>query len=353
MTFGNNLLFFFSALGAFNGLLAGLYFVFFSAKKNLSNYFLGAMLIVLSIRAGKSVAYFFDHDLPRTVLQFGLTACVFIGPFLYFFVETEMRQVRELPKPWGIQLAAWLIIILAIGLPLPYANFPMLWTHYIIPAIYLQWGVYIGLSVVAIKPLFTKIRHRVVLKPFEKWILTIVVTVFLIFAAYVWSIANITKGSYITGPLYFSLAIYLVICILLYRKKANDLSSFGGQKYGDKKLNEDETQQIVGALQKAMREKELFRNASLKVGDLAREINVPSHQLSRILNDTLQKNFTLFVNEYRIDAACKMLSYRTDITIEGIGDEVGFNSKSTFFAAFKKIKGLTPSAYMQQTTPDS
>jgi AraC-like DNA-binding protein len=352
MTFGNNLLFFFSALGAFNGLIAGTYFLCFTTKKNLSNYFLGALLMALSIRIGKSVAYFFDYSVPRTILQIGLTACLFIGPFLYFFVKTEMEQVRKLPVSWSMQLLAWLAVILVTGLVFPYEHFPQLWTSYIIPAIYLQWGIYIGLTVILVKPLFKKIRAKEKLKPFEKWILTICATIFLIFTAYVWAFANITKGSYITGPLYFSLITYLVIFILLYRKKANDLSSLAGQKYGDKKLDEDEAQQIVAKLQKVMNGKELFRNPNLKVGDLAREINIPSHQLSRILNDSLQKNFTLFVNEYRVNAACKMLSYQTNFTIEAVGVEVGFNSKSTFFAAFKKIKGLTPNAYIRETTPD-
>lgn len=354
MTFGNNLLFFFSALGAFNSLIIGIYFVCFTAKmKKLSNYFLGALLIALSIRIGKSVAYFFDYDTPRTILQTGLTACLFIGPFLYFFVKTEMKQVRKLPVSWGMQLAAWFTVIMITGLVFPYENFPHLWTNYIIPAIYLQWGIYIGFTATLVKPLFKKIRSREKLKPFEKWILTVCATIFLIFTAYIWAFTGITKGSYITGPLYFSLVTYLVIFILLYRKKANDLSSFSGQKYGDKKLNEEEAEQIVATLQKVMIEKELFRNPNLKVGDLAREIKIPSHQLSRILNDSLQKNFTLFVNEYRVNAACKMLSYQTNLTIEAIGDEVGFNSKSTFFVAFKKIKGLTPSAYIRKTTPDS
>ncbi len=347
MTFGNNLLFFFSALGAFNGLIVGTYFLCFTTKKNLSNYLLGALLIVLSVRVGKSVAYFFDYNLPRTILQIGLTACLFIGPFLYFFVSTEMKQIRKLPVSWGIQLVAWLVAVLAIGLAFPYTNSPLLWTGYIIPAIYLQWGVYIGLTVVSVKSLFTKIGRREKLKPFEKWILTICATIVMIFAAYVWAYTGITKGSYISGPLYFSVITYLVIFILLYRKKANDLSSFANQKYGDRKLDEHETQQIVARLQTIMSEKEPFRNPNLKVYDLAREINIPGHQLSRILNDNLQKNFTLFVNEYRVDAACRMLSYQTNFTIEGIGMEVGFNSKSTFFAAFKKIKGVTPNAYLK------
>ena len=352
MTFGNNLLFFFSALGAFNGLIVGTYFLCFTAKKTLSNYFLGALLIALSIRIGKSVAYFFDYNLPKTILQLGLTACLFIGPFLYFFVKTEMQQVRKLRVSWSMQLAGWLAAILVTGLAFPYVRLPQLWTSYIIPAIYLQWGIYIGLTMALVKPLFKKIRSKEKLKPFEKWILTICATIFSIFTAYVWAYANITKGSYIIGPLYFSMVTYLVIFILLYRKKANDLSSLAGQKYGDKKLDEDEAQRIVAGLQKLMNEQELFRNPNLKVGDLAREINIPSHQLSRILNDSLQKNFTLFVNEYRVNAACKMLLHQTNFTIEAIGDEVGFNSKSTFFAAFKKIKGLTPNAYMRETTPD-
>lgn len=352
MTLGNNLLFFFSALGAFNALIIGIYYLCFTAKKNLSNYLLGALLIVLSIRVGKSVAYFFDYNIPRIILQIGLTACLFIGPFLYFYVKTEMQQIRKLPLSWKLQLTGWLAVILIVGLSFPYAAFPYAWTHYIIPAIYLQWGIYIGLTITSLHPLFKKIRTREQLKPFEKWVLAICTTISLIFIAYVWAILRITKGSYITGPLYFSLVTYLAICILLYRKKANDLSSFTGQKYGDKKLNEDEAVQVIARLQTAMNEKELFRNPNLKVGDLAREVNIPTHQLSRILNDSLQKNFTLFVNEYRVNAACKMLSRQTNFTIEAVGDEVGFNSKSTFFATFKKIKGLTPNAFVKETTPD-
>ena len=68
-----------------------------------------------------------------------------------------------------------------------------------------------------------------------------------------------------------------------------------------------------------MTEKELFKNPNLKVNDLAREINVPGHQLSQLLNDNIQKNFTLFVNEYRINEACKILSGNTNLTIDAIG----------------------------------
>ncbi|MEA5428776.1 helix-turn-helix domain-containing protein [Arcicella lustrica] len=352
MSFGDKVLFFFSTLGAFNGLIIGIYYIFFSSKKYLSNYFLGALLMVLSIRIGKSVAYFFDYSLPKIYLQFGLTACFFIGPFLYFFIKSEISHIKNLPKSWLWQLMAWFFIIVVVGLIYPYQSFPKLWGRYIIPIIYLQWGIYIAFSVFLLIPLLKKITRKESLKPFEKWILTICAAVIILFISYVWAILNITKGSYINGAVYFSIIIYFVVFTLLYRKKTNDLSSFSSQKYADKKLNDEDAQLIIHNLRKVMTEKELFKNPNLKINDLAKEINLSGHQLSQLLNDNVEKNFTLFVNEYRINEACKILSENTNLTIDAIGDEVGFNAKSTFFATFKKIKGMTPSAYQQSNTPD-
>jgi AraC-like DNA-binding protein len=352
MSVGDKVLFFFSALGAFNGLILSCYFLFFTTKKHLSNYLLGALLLVLSIRIGKSVAYFFDYSLPKIYLQLGLTACFFIGPFLYFFLKSEIRQIKKLPNSWMGQLALWLVTIAAVGSVYPYERFPSLWGHYIIPLIYLQWGLYIVFSVFLLNPLLKKMARKEALKTFEKWVLTICGGVLLLFASYVWAILNITKGSYILGALCFSLLIYLIVFTVLYRKKTNELSSFSAQKYTDRKRNEEEAQLIIDKLNRVMTEKELFKNPNLKVNDLAKEINISGHELSQLLNDNLEKNFSLFVNEYRINEACKLLSENLPLTVDAIGDEVGFNSKSTFFAAFKKIKGLTPGAYHRSTTPD-
>lgn len=352
MSFGDKVLFFFSCLGAFNGLMLSMYFFFFTSKKHLSGYLLGALLFVLSIRIGKSVAYFFDYGLPKTYLQIGLTACFFIGPFLYFFIKAEMNQVRKLPRSWLRQLMLWLILVVLVGISYPYQHYPTLWGQYFIPVIYLQWGVYIALSVLLLIPLLKKIIGRLPVKPFEKWVLVICIAVTILFVSYVWAYLNISKGSYINGALWFSLVIYLVVFTLLYRKKTSDLFSLTAQKISDKKLDPEEAQLISDRLERVMKEKELFKNPNLKINDLARELNVSGHQLSQLLNNHLEKNFTLYVNEYRINEACNMLSAPTNLTIEAIGDEVGFNSRSTFFASFKKIKGITPSVYQQQNSPD-
>ncbi|MBD2705131.1 AraC family transcriptional regulator [Spirosoma sp. BT702] len=351
MNFSDKALFFFSCLGAFNGFMLSIYFFFFTTKKHLSGYLLAMLLLVVSIRVGKSVAYFFDYSLPKIYLQIGLTACFFIGPFLYFFIKAETSQIRKLSSSWLWQLFLWSIVIVSVGIIYPYADHPQRWRGVIIPLIYLHWGVYVALSIVSVIPLLKKITKHESIKPNETWVLTICGAITILFVSYVWAILNITKGSYINGALWFSLIIYLVMFTLLYRKKTNDLFS-PTNRYADKKPGQEDVDLIIGRLQKIMTEEKLFKNPNLKVNDVAREINVSGHYLSRILNDNIEKNFTLFVNEYRIKEACTILSQTTNLTIEAVGDEVGFNSKSTFFATFKKIKGTTPSVYQQSVTPD-
>lgn len=352
MSPADKILFFFSALGAFNGFILGIYFLFFTTKKNTSTYFLGALLIVLSIRIGKSVAYFFDYNLPRIYLQIGLTACLFIGPLLYFFIRSERAQVKKIPSLWMGQIIGWLVLVLTIGLIYPYQHFPKIWGYYIIPLIYLQWGVYLSIAVIQLIPLFKKITRKEQLPIFEKWVLTICGAVFLFYASYIWSFFNITKGSYIGAALFFSLILYSMIFILLYRKKTDDLSSFSTQKATGKKISSSDARLIIDRLEKAMTEKELFKNPDLKVNDLASSVKVPVHQLSQVLNDHAGKNFTQFVNEYRISEACKILSPSNNLSLDAIAGEVGFNSKSTFFASFKKIKGMTPGEWQLGNSTD-
>lgn len=341
-------LFFFSYLGVFNGLILSIYFFFFRSKRTLSTYMLGALLLVLSIRIGKSVAYFFDFSLAKTYLQLGLTACFFIGPFLYFFTKAETGKIKQLPKSWKVQLMIWASVIVLVGIAFPYEIYPALWGQTIIPLIYLQWAVYVALSIFMLIPTVKKIFRRQAVTQSEKWATIIAVSLAVILACYVWAYLNITKGSYLSGALWFSIAIYAVVLALVYRKKTNDLFAHATPKYADKKFDPREADRIIKTLNELMIEKKLFRNSNLKVNDLAKEINISAHQLSQVLNDNIQKNFTLFVNEYRINEACHLLSQKTNLSIEGIGFEVGFNSKSTFFTCFKKLKGSTPSAYQQQ-----
>lgn len=81
---------------------------------------------------------------------------------------------------------------------------------------------------------------------------------------------------------------------------------------------------------------------------LAKEINFPKYQITEVLNTDLGSNFFSFVNKYRVEAVKNMLDdAENKFSIEAIGYECGFNSKSSFFTVFKKVTGMTPLQYKQ------
>ena len=136
--------------------------------------------------------------------------------------------------------------------------------------------------------------------------------------------------------------------MLLYRNKTDELFLIPAARPAAKRLSESDAQRWLEKLDRLMREKAVYTNADLKLGDLSKEIQISSHQLSQLLNDELGKNFTTYINEFRIEEACRVIASDHRFTLESVGYEVGFNSKSTFFTAFKKFKGVTPAVYQQQ-----
>ena len=99
-----------------------------------------------------------------------------------------------------------------------------------------------------------------------------------------------------------------------------------------------------------MNEEKPYKNPDLNIEMLARALEMKPHVLSRILNECFHKNFRDFVNGYRVAAfvhlaeSGKLGAY----TYLALAHEVGFNSKSTFNLAFKKVTGQSPREYLNQ-----
>ena len=99
-----------------------------------------------------------------------------------------------------------------------------------------------------------------------------------------------------------------------------------------------------------MESEKAFKDPNLSVASLSEMMNTKSHILSKILNDEFHMNFRDFINNYRIKEFVHIANipeYK-NYTLLALAYEVGFNSKSTFNLAFKKITGLTPGQYLEQ-----
>ena len=97
MMISRELLFFFSALGAFNGVVIGLYFLLVAKPKTASNYFLGILLLALSIRIGKSVFLYFNDDLAG-----GLGRRVVSLNMQWQNIKTELVNFNFMPLKWKL-----------------------------------------------------------------------------------------------------------------------------------------------------------------------------------------------------------------------------------------------------------
>ncbi|MCG2842427.1 helix-turn-helix transcriptional regulator [Sandaracinobacter sp. RS1-74] len=93
-----------------------------------------------------------------------------------------------------------------------------------------------------------------------------------------------------------------------------------------------------------MAERRLWSDPMLTLKDLADAASVRPGYLSQALNQRRGISFFDYVNGWRIEAACAMLS-GSDMTALAVAQEAGFNSKSTFNAAFRKARGMSPSAW--------
>jgi AraC-like DNA-binding protein len=121
-------------------------------------------------------------------------------------------------------------------------------------------------------------------------------------------------------------------------------------KYRKSTLTKTQAKQIVQTLKQFMATDKPFLDNELTLASLADQVAVSPHHLSQVINEELGKNFFDFINQARIEEAKRYLTApdKNTRSILTIAMDVGFNSKSSFYTAFKKYVHTTPSQFKKQ-----
>lgn len=154
-------------------------------------------------------------------------------------------------------------------------------------------------------------------------------------------------------PLSATLLVYAMAYISLRRPEAlgaddsMEVAAVSAKKYEKSSLTRERSERYLKKLLDVLEKEKLYMDSELNIQKLAERLMIPAPHLSQTINERLSQNFSDLINSYRIEEAKKRLldPAKKHYSILAIAEEVGFNSKSSFNAAFKKHANSTPSEW--------
>ena len=117
-------------------------------------------------------------------------------------------------------------------------------------------------------------------------------------------------------------------------------------EYKNSSLKDDDATKIHSELFDLMKEDKPYLNPKLTISELAQDLSTSTNHLSQVINQYEKVNFYDFVNKYRVEEFIENAQNNPEFSLLANAYDSGFNSKSTFNTAFKKIKSVTPSQYL-------
>ena len=151
--------------------------------------------------------------------------------------------------------------------------------------------------------------------------------------------------------LYLSLMIFMTaVQIMNTSNYYNEVSSFlevPTLKYKKSSLDDATKETILRGIVQQMKVEKYFKSSTASLSGLAKALHESSHHVSQVINEKLNQSFFEMLASYRVDESKIILQTELGkkLTIEEIAEQVGYNSKSAFNTAFKKITSKTPSEY--------
>ena len=105
--------------------------------------------------------------------------------------------------------------------------------------------------------------------------------------------------------------------------------------------------ELFDKLEQLFQSEKLYIHPDVSLEFVAEKLDINRSQLSHIVNGITGKHFNVYINEYRVKEAVRLMSSSDGdkLSLEGIAYESGFNNRQTFYESFKKATGILPSVF--------
>lgn len=348
-------------------------FLFFKkGQQHQAHFYLSLFLLLFSLGLLEPFIENWQHPIAVYLQSFVGNSAWLYGPIIYFFTKSIIKDqtLTNFGKhaiPFVFFLPLNLVFSFSIGEDLMNILDLIIYEGFILQ---LLWY-----SIAAIK----KVKQYLILekdlianeKNSLRWLSQLLI---LLLFTYLFSfgISHLLIFEVLTIPnlyLYIQIPSALVIYWLSYKAVIESTSLFFIKKHSKRSKNKLEKNDQIGIYEKSgltkskahliaqqlsilMEQKKLYLNNSLTITDLSQNLQISRNHLTQVINQVYGKNFYRFVNEYRVQAAQKLLIdiHYKSYTLSAIGLEAGFNSKISFNNNFKKITSMTPSEWRKRGT---
>lgn len=319
------------------------------------------------------------HELQRSAFHFmlyllGISLFEFFLFFIYNFIGDNMVAFTDMLQTTVVPLA--LMLLYRLTHPRGMRWLPALAnaTPYVVALVAYSIQpsaiVYEGILLVAVVHSFFIIAYGVVtVRQFNQWLTANFssndnlslrwMRLFLLLyvaLAVVWLVATKSSEQYVAATYNVMCSIILgLLCYFVYRQEDMLEALQSADLVDDTPVKEespsgeatpgctpnyhfDETFETVFS------DKMVYLNPTLNINDLARELGTNRTYVSNYINQQLHTTFYEYVNDWRVKRAICLLT-TTNLTLQEVATQSGFNSISSFRRYFVSKEGVTPSAY--------
>ena len=363
-------------------IFVALLFARYFKKKNISDLFLGLILLIICYeQTCYTVGFMGWYNVFRNtkINYFLIPMGVAIAPLIYFYVKTiTTSNFKFRKKDWLHFLLAFCLIIFRLGIYVYDSLQPgfnetqngVLKLSIEEPIVSPLW-VFVSFAQMLLYLAFTfqlfyNYRKRIreyfsnIYKLELNWILSFLIAFTLLF---LYSSLQDIVGSLIIELNYkqrWWLNIFMALVVLFVgikgyftdTTKLNKLTfsfspnpeSIPQQKNNISEFSEEDLEKVSNY----MKAEKPYLNPDLNLSDLSSSLNFSRAELSKIINTGFAKNFNDFINEYRVNTFKEKLESgeHKDFSLLGIAYDCGFNSKATFNRVFKKVTQTSPTEFL-------
>jgi AraC-like DNA-binding protein len=366
-------------LGVFLGFILSFFFIFKHSSNVKANRYQGLLLLSLSLIFLEQVLNFTGYIVRVLPVTYSTAWLNFlIGPFLYLYVKRSLDKPGSKDELTNFILP--LLYLLYLGFSLIQSNdfkynsyliafhpaWPLLEVHptisndplrinkYLDLFIAIQILFYISLSFAALIKKANQAGTSIfrtkddVLRSTRNVIyhMCMIMLIFIIVKTNIHGNA----GNYFIGTYVAAFALITTLRVMsdsTYFDRTGTFLDISIGKYLKSSLTEESKQKILGNIINQFETKQYYSENLASLSELAKKIGESPHHVSQVLNEKLNKSFFELLATYRVEKAKTILGddINNKLTVEEISEMVGYNSKTAFNNAFKKLTGKTPSEY--------